>query len=239
MSKTLLITGANRGIGLEMTRQAAMNGDHVIACARNIKEASNLVTLAKQNKTITLIGLDVTAEDSMKQIATDIKSKIDILVCNAGLLNGYGGLEDEAHDSQAIEAVLMTNIAGVFFTARSFLPHLAEKNNKSEGQPATHGKIAVISSIMGSQERAGGNAPIYRASKAAATNLARCLAIELAPRGIAVGAYHPGWVRTDMGGPEANVSPQESAAGLLSRFDQLNIKNTGIYESYSGEKLPF
>ena len=239
MSKTFLITGANRGIGLEMTRQAAMNGDRVIACARNIKEASNLVTLNKENEAITLVSLDVTAENSLKQIAADIKCKIDILVCNAGVLNGYGGLEDDAHNSQAIEAVLMTNIAGVFFTARSFLPHLVKKNDKSKGQSGTYGKIAVISSIMGSQKRAGSNAPIYRASKAAATNLARCLAIELAPRGIAVGAYHPGWVRTDMGGASANVSPQESAAGLLSRFDQLSIANTGIYESYSGEKLPF
>ena len=197
------------------------------------------MVLAKANKAITLIGLDVIDENSMKQIAADVKCKIDVLVCNAGVLNGYGGLEDEAHDSQAIEAVLMTNIAGVFFTARSFLPHLIRKNSKSEGQSSTNGKIAVISSIMGSQERAGSNAPIYRASKAAATNLARSLAIELAPRGIAVGAYHPGWVRTDMGGPSADVSPQESAAGLLSRFDQLDITNTGVYESYSGEKLPF
>ena len=239
MSKTFLITGANRGIGLEMTRQAAMNGDQVLACVRDINKASDLVALARENKAITLINLDVTAENSMKQIGNDIKCKIDILVCNAGVLNGYGGLEDEAHNSQAIEAVLMTNIAGVFFTARSFLPHLVKKNSKSEEQSGTNGKIAVISSIMGSQEYAGSNAPIYRASKAAATNLARCLAIELAPRGIAVGAYHPGWVRTDMGGPSANISPQESAAGLLSRFDQLNITNTGIYESHSGEKLPF
>ena len=239
MSKTFLITGANRGIGLEMTRQAAMNGDQVIACVRNIKKASNLVALARKNKAITLINLDVTAENRMKQIATNIKCKIDILVCNAGVLNGYGGLDDEAHHSQAIEAVLMTNIAGVFFTTRSFLPHLVKKNSESEGQSGTNGKIAVISSIMGSQEHAGSNAPIYRASKAAATNLARCLAIELAPRGIAVGAYHPGWVRTDMGGPSASVSPRESAAGLLSRFNKLNITNTGIYESYSGEQLPF
>ena len=239
MSKTFLITGANRGIGLEMTRQAAMNGDRVIACARNIKEASDLVALKKQNEAITLISLDVTAENSMKQIAADIKCKIDILVCNAGVLNGYGGLEDGAHHGQAIGEVLMTNIAGVFFTARSFLPHLVKKNSKSEKQSGTYGKIAVISSIMGSQKRAGSNAPIYRASKAAATNLARSLAIELAPRNIAVGAYHPGWVRTDMGGPSANVSPQESAAGLLTRFDKLSITSTGIYESYRGEKLPF
>ena len=105
MSKTLLITGANRGIGLEMTTQAAKKGDQVIACVRNVKNASNLVALSKKNKSITVIKLDVTCENSMKQIATDIKCNIDILVCNAGVLNGYGGLEDETHHSPAIEAV--------------------------------------------------------------------------------------------------------------------------------------
>ena len=128
MLKTLLITGASRGIGYEMTRQAVMNGDKVIACVRNINKASALVALAKDHKEIKLISLDVTAEKSIKQIAANIKCKIDILVCNAGVLNGYGGLEDDAHHSQAIEAVLMTNIAGVFFTARAFLPHFIRKN---------------------------------------------------------------------------------------------------------------
>ena len=239
MSKTLLITGANRGIGFEMARQAAMRGDQVFACARNIREASDLVALAKHHKAIIPTSLDVTAENRMKLIAAGIKCKIDVLVCNAGVLNSYGGLEDQAHHSRAIENVLMTNIAGVFLTARSFLPHLMEKSYRNEKHDETSGKIAIISSIMGSQERAGSTAPIYRASKAAATNLARSLAIELAPRKIAVGAFHPGWVRTDMGGPSANVSPQESALGLLARFDELKLQNTGIYASYTGEKLPF
>ncbi len=239
MAKTLLITGANRGIGLEMAYQAAARGDNVIACARNIEGASELIILAKSSPGITLINLDVTAENDMKKIAASVEHKIDILVCNAGVLNSYGGLDDKAHHSSAIENVLMTNVAGVFFTARSFLSHLTRKNIKEKQQSKPQGKIAVISSIMGSQERSGSSAPIYRASKAAATNLVRSLAVELKPRGIAVGAYHPGWVRTDMGGPSANVSPQESAAGLLARFDALNFTNTGLYESYCGEVLPF
>ena len=239
MSKTLLITGANRGIGFEMTRQAAARGDQIIACARNIMEAPDLVALAKSNAAITLLGLDVTAENDMKQIAAGMTRKIDILVCNAGILNSYGGLEDPSHHSRAIETVLMTNVAGVFFTARSFLPHLLERKSPNDQPEAMTGKIAVISSIMGSQERANSNAPIYRASKAAATNIARSLAVELAPRGIAVGAYHPGWVRTDMGGPSADVSAADSAAGLLARFDALDLATTGIYENYLGEALPF
>ena len=239
MPKTLLITGANRGIGFEMTRQAIARGDQVIACVREIKHASELSAIAEGNPAIKILSLDVTAENDMKKIATEIKSKIDILVCNAGVLNSHGGLEDKAHHSSAIETVLMTNVAGVFFTARSFLLHLALKNIDGKHPSEPQGKIAVISSIMGSQEQAGSNAPIYRASKAAATNLVRSLAIELKPRGIAVGAYHPGWVRTDMGGPSANVSPQDSATGLLARFDALNLTNSGLFESYCGETLPF
>ncbi|MDB2469305.1 SDR family oxidoreductase [Alphaproteobacteria bacterium] len=239
MSKTLLITGANRGIGFEMTKQAAERGDHVIACARNVMEAPDLVALARGNPAISLLGLDVTAEADMKQIAAGMTLKIDILVCNAGILNGYGGLEDPAHHSRAIESVLMTNIAGVFFTARSFLPHLLESADGDSHQSGMTGKIAVISSIMGSQERASSNAPIYRASKAGATNIARTLAVELAPRGVAVGSYHPGWVRTDMGGDAADVTPADSAAGLLARIDALDLATTGIYESYRGEALPF
>ena len=239
MPKTYLITGANRGIGFEMTCQAAALGDNVIACARNIEGASELLIIAKRNPRITLLNLDVTAESDMKQMAASVEHKIDILVCNAGVLNSYGGLEDKAHHSSAIENVLMTNVAGVFFTARSFLFLFSRKNIEEKQQSNPRGKIAVISSIMGSQERSGSNAPIYRASKAAATNLVRSLAVELEPRGIAVGSYHPGWVRTDMGGPSANVSPQESVAGLLARFDALNFMNSGLYESYCGEALPF
>ena len=230
MGKTLLITGANRGIGLEMTRQATARGDTVIACTRNALESPDLVALAKQHNAITVLGLDVTAETDMKQIAAGMRRSIDILVCNAGTLNSYGGLQDPAHDTATIENVLMTNIAGVFLTARSFLPHLLD---------GTPGKIAVISSIMGSQELASSNAPIYRASKAAATNLARSMAVELAPQAVAVGAFHPGWVRTDMGGPQASVSPSDSAAGVLQRFDALTLDRTGIFEDFQGNSLPF
>ena len=230
MPKTLLITGANRGIGLEMTRQAVTRGDNLIACTRNARESPDLMALAKQHNNVTVIALDVCAETDMRRIAAGMKRPIDILVCNAGVLNSYGGLQAVDHNTASIADVLMTNIAGVFFTARSFLPHVLDK---------TPGKIAIISSIMGSQELADSNAPIYRASKAAATNLARSMAVEMAPQGVAVGAYHPGWVRTDMGGPHATTSPQESAAGLLKRFDVLSLATTGIYEDFEGNKLPF
>jgi NAD(P)-dependent dehydrogenase (short-subunit alcohol dehydrogenase family) len=245
MTQTIMITGANRGIGFEMTKQAAARGDTIIACARNVMEAPALVALARGNPAITLLGLDVTAEGDMKQIAAGMRRKVDMLVCNAGVLDSYGGLDDPARNSRAIETVLMTNIAGVYFTVRAFLPHLlmaaeTETTDSDTSKADTMiGRIAIISSIMGSQTLSAANAPIYRASKAAATNLARSFAVELAPRGIAVGAYHPGWVRTDMGGPNADVAPADSAAGLLQRFDLLSLETTGIYETYDGTALPF
>ena len=124
----------------------------------------------------------------------------------------------------------MTNVAGVFFSARAFLAQL---------EAELPGKIAVVSSVMASQARAPGGAYIYRASKAAATNVARNLAAELKSRGIAVGAYHPGWVRTDMGGGAADIDVGESADGLLARFDALSMATTGVFEDYRGQAIPF
>ena len=96
-----------------------------------------------------------------------------------------------------------------------------------------------VSVVVFSSTQAPGNGYIYRSSKAGATNVALNLAAELKPRGVAVGAYHPGWVRTDMGGPSAAISPQESAAGLLSRFDALTLETTGVFEDYAGASIPF
>ena len=111
-------------------------------------------------------------------------------------------------------------MTGVFLTVQAFLPHL---------DLSAAPKIAIISSQMGSSARAKGGSYIYRASKAAATNLGRNLAMDLAPRGIAVGIYHPGWVRTDMGGAGADISLEESVAGLMDRFDALSVATTGAF----------
>ena len=108
-------------------------------------------------------------------------------------------------------------VTGVFQTIQTLLPNIR----------AAGGKIAIISSQMGSSERAGGNGLIYRSSKAAALNLGRNLAVALKDEGVAVGIYHPGWVRTDMGGTDADVSPEDSASGLIARFDALSIETTG------------
>jgi NAD(P)-dependent dehydrogenase (short-subunit alcohol dehydrogenase family) len=238
----ILITGANRGIGLEMTRQAAQRGDRVIAACRHPDDAADLQKLAAEDGLqIDIIGMDV-ADDSAvaaaaSQIASTITGALDLVVANAGQMNARGGLQDPGHTQDNIAASLMTNVAGVFFTARHFVPHL--RAAASNGGTNNVAKLAVISSQMGSSTRAGISAPIYRASKAAATNLARSLSMELAAESIAVGAWHPGWVQTDMGGSEAAITPQTSAAGLLSRFDALSMQTSGVFEDYAGTPHPF
>ena len=237
MTQRILITGANRGIGLEMTRQALARGDNVIAACRAPDKAAALDELAAAHSdALTIIGLEARIEASV-QAAAAMTTPLDLVVANAGTMNARGGLTDAGHTEENISDSLMTNIAGVFFTARHFLANLqAGAESRAAGIIP---RIAVMSSQMGSTERAGTNAPIYRATKAAATNLARSMALELAEHGIAVGAYHPGWVQTDMGGAGAAITTEVSAAGLLRRFDTLTMATSGVFETYEGEPLPF
>lgn len=218
---TTLITGANRGVGAEMARQMKARGDHIIGCAR-----SGEAPMASEAWT-----LDVTDPASLEVMENRLEGQsLDLLICNAGALIGRGPIEDDVYTSEAFANVLAVNVTGVFMTIRACLPALRRANSS---------KIAVISSQMGSSERAKGNAYLYRASKAAATNLAVAMSKELAAEGIAVGAYHPGWVRTDMGGAEADITAEESAEGLIQRFDALSVKTAGCFEFYSGEAIPF
>ena len=235
MTDRILITGANRGIGLEMTRQAAAAGHHVTAACRTPASADALNDLAaRSDGKITVIGMEVRDEDSVRTAATAVGA-LDLVVCNAGTLNARGGLTDDGHTPENIAESLMTNIAGVFFTARHFVGHLRDSSAPRTVTP----RIAVISSQMGSSTRAGTTAPVYRATKAAATNLACSMALELADDGIAVGAYHPGWVQTDMGGAAAAITAEQSARGLLQRFAMLDLAKSGVFETYDGDPMPF
>jgi NAD(P)-dependent dehydrogenase (short-subunit alcohol dehydrogenase family) len=173
--------------------------------------------------------LDVTQPASFKALHQLFGDQpLDLLVCNAGIFPGRDEVLTDGYPTDMWADVMATNVTGVFLSVQTFLPNLM----------AAQGKIAIISSQMGSSTKVGGGGYIYRASKAAVSNLGFNLAADLKSDGVAVGVYHPGWVRTDMGGDDAAVSPHDSAAGLIKRFDALSLDRSGCFETYDGTPHP-
>ncbi|MFN3664116.1 SDR family oxidoreductase [Yoonia sp.] len=212
----VLITGANRGIGKAMLDQYSAAGASVTGTQRGAGD---------------LHRLDVADPASIRTLAESMAdAPLDLLVCNAGVYADKGQSLDDGYPPQMWAEGFATNVTGAFLTVQAFLPHL--RRSKA-------GKIAIISSQMASDTRAPGGSYIYRASKAAALNLGRNLSTDLARDGISVGIYHPGWVRTDMGGAAAEISVEESATGLIARFAALGPENTGCFETWDGQQHPY
>ena len=214
---TVLITGANRGVGRALFDGYKRADRDAIGTARKPGDD--------------FLALDVTQTKSHAALAKSLDGQlIELLICNAGVYLDQGQALSDGYPAQMWEQAFATNVTGVFATIQNLLPNL---------RLAANPKIAIISSRMGSQERAPGGSYIYRASKAAVLNLGRNLATDLKPEGICVGIYHPGWVQTDMGGPTAAVSPADSASGLMARFDALSLETTGCFETFEGQAIPF
>jgi len=215
---TVLITGANRGIGQALMDHYAAAGESVIGTHR-APDAGRMRQL------------DVTDPASHEGLAARLgETALDLLVCNAGVNLDQGQSLDQGYPPELWEACFATNVTGVFLTIQSLLPHLRRS-------PAS--RIAIVGSQAGSQTIASGGKYAYCASKAAVLNLGRNLAVDLAPEGISVGVYHPGWVRTDMGGSQADLSLQESARGLAKRFAALGPDTTGCFETWDGRAHPY
>ena len=224
--KTILITGTNRGIGLELVKESISKNFSVIGTYRNKQKSQELLQIKSNN--IKLFEMDVVDEGSISNVSNKIKYPLDYLICNAGINNGYGTLFDEDHSHEKMLEVLNVNILGCILTIRHFSKHLN-----------TNAKVILISSIMGVQEHSGSNATIYRASKAAVNNIMVSISEEFKPKKITVSSFHPGWVKTDMGGPNATLSTKESASSLIKNFENLTFKNTGKFFNYDGSSMSF
>jgi len=215
---TVLITGANRGIGKALHGLYKQNGVEIIGTARGPASPG-------------WETLDVTDPVSQAALAHRLDgAPIELLICNAGVYLDKGQSLADGFPAPMWADTFAANVTGVFATIQSLLPNL-----QSAGRP----RIAIISSQMASDQNAAGGSYIYRASKAAALNLGRNLAIDLKGLGIAVGIYHPGWVRTDMGGVAATIEADEAAQGLTARFEALSLETTGVFETWDGRRLPF
>ena len=224
---TVLITGANRGIGLEFARQYAEAGYRVHAACRTPGSADALASLGER---VTLHALDVTDHGRIEALAAGLKNEaIDILINNAGI---YGDRQELGKiDYAAWEEVMRVNTLAPLKMAECFLPHLEAGKMKM---------IASLTSRMGSiADNNAGGVYIYRSSKAALNAAARSLALDLAPRGITVIVFHPGWVKTDMGGPSALIDAETSVGGMRAVIEGAGPKATGRFFAYDGAEVPW
>jgi len=230
MKTVYFITGTSRGIGLEFTTQLLKKGDIVLAGARHPEDSPELMELkSRHTENLHLFKLDVTKENMISEIAKKIPvERIDVLINNAGILdrtNSFGSLNFEK-----ILQVLNTNTLGPLRMTQALLPYLSRSSKP---------RIVNVSSIMGSisDTYGGGSSYGYKISKAALNMVTRMLAGDLRGYGIIVVSVHPGWVRTDMGGPGAPVTPEESVRGLIRVIENLKIEDSGSFIEYTGNKL--
>ena len=221
-ARTVLITGANRGLGFEFARQYSAAGWKVIGTARKPATATDLKDLG-----VRVLQLDVADAQSVAAMAAALADEpIDLLINNAGMAN-RDGMDFETMDFDAVERVLAVNTIGPMRVTRALLPNLRAGKGK---------QIVHITSGLGSiEENTGGGYYGYRESKAALNMFNRSLAWNYKDEGFTSVVMSPGWVRTDMGGPEANLSPEESITGMKKVIDGLTIEDTGTFQSWDGK----
>ena len=228
---TILITGSNRGIGLEFVRQYLGRGDRVLASCRNPQAAGELAQLAVANDRLRLLTLDVSDESSMAALADTIRDEaIDVLINNAGVYGprdaGFGNV-----NGADWERVMRVNAIAPLLLTQHIIGSLRQGRDK---------KLVYITSKMGSiDDNKGGGSYIYRSSKTALNSVVRSLSVDLAGAGFSVAVVHPGWVLTDMGGPHALIDTHTSVAGMITVIDQLNPDNSGGFFNYDGAPIPW
>jgi NAD(P)-dependent dehydrogenase (short-subunit alcohol dehydrogenase family) len=224
---TILVTGANRGIGLEIVRQYASDGADIIACCRKPADAKELNVLAKSGK-VRVMALDVGDASSAAGLAQALRGEaIDILINNAGVFGPERQSASES-DYDGFAHTFRINGIGPLIVSQALRDNLMAGHDK---------KLVVLTSKMGSISDSSGGSLAYRASKAAVNMIMHGVAREWAADGILVAILHPGWVKTDMGGPHALITPQESVRGLRARIAELRPQTSGHCLDYRGKEI--
>ena len=229
---SVLITGANRGIGLEFARQYLADGWQVYAACRDPDSASELRRLAQaSDHNLRILALDVTDPETVKAAAAELDGQaIDLILNNAGVGGAWGQAVGNI-DYAAWAKVLDVNTMGPLRVAEAFVDHVARSERKL---------IVTLTSGMGSiADNTSGGAFAYRSSKAAVNMVMRSLAIDLAPRGITCVVVNPGWVRTDMGGSQATLTPAESVKRLRDLIETLGPAQSGKFFNHDGREYPW
>jgi len=229
---TVLITGANRGLGLEFCRQYAENGWKVLACCRHPEQASDLQDLAARHPRLSLHRLDLSRFEDIDTLARELTAEpIDVLLNNAGVYGDAAHNRFGAMDYAQWTQVLRIDALAPVKMAEAFLPHVKGSSRRL---------IVAVTSLMGSiGDNTSGGSILYRSAKAALNAAMKSLSIDLREQGIGVLILHPGWVRTDMGGPNAPTAPEESIGGMRKIIEGFTPRDSGRFLNFRGEELPW
>jgi NAD(P)-dependent dehydrogenase (short-subunit alcohol dehydrogenase family) len=228
---SVLVTGSNRGIGLEWCRQYATAGWRVFATCRHPESAEDLHELARRHPTLSIHGLDVTQEASLRALHGELQHEaIDVLINNAGVYLEKS-VPTEVLSYADWMQTLEVNTLGPMRVAEAFLEQLARSERRLVVNMTSHmGSIAEIS--------APGDY-YYRSSKAALNAAMKGLSLALKERGIGVLLLHPGWVKTRMGGGDAPLAASESVAGMLALVGKFSMDRSGHFFRYNGTEIPW
>jgi NAD(P)-dependent dehydrogenase (short-subunit alcohol dehydrogenase family) len=223
-----LITGANRGIGLALVKAYAGRRDKVFAAVRASSDRTELDAVVQSARGwVDIVEMDVADPADIARAKRKLEAEpIDVLINNAGV-SGPDHQSALDMDFDGLAETLAINAIAPLRIANAFLPNVK----------AAKGKIITLSSQMGQMQSASADALAYRVSKAAVNKLMRGLATELKPQGVPVLIVHPGWVKTEMGGEGAPITPADSAAGMLKLIDKLDIASTGKFLAWNGKEL--
>ncbi len=229
---TIMIVGATRGIGLELTKQYANEGNQVIACARDTANASLLNEIASGSENIKIEQLDIADAGSIESASSRIgEEAIDSVIIVAGWVGGMP-------DNQTIDNIdidewhntLNINTIGPLLVAKAFKSNLAASGN---------GNLMILSSQLAASTWPMGGMYIYSTTKAAVSKVGQILALDWAEDPIIVSIMHPGWVQTDMGGPTAEITAEESASGIRNVLSGLTKEDSGNFYKWNGDIHPW
>lgn len=238
---TVLITGANRGLGLEFAKQYAANEYAVIALCRHPEKADELKKLMDRYNRVRIEGVDVGDQASVRVLTEKLgETEIDLLINNAGIysggdkptnaVSGDDGQTFGSIDAKAWDQVLRINTIAPIMMIEALMPHL---------QRSACAKVVNITSKMGSISEMGSGAIAYRSSKAALNAAMRVIAHDLQKHNITIVNLHPGWVQTDMGGASATLDTKTSVNGMRKVIDGIDSKHSGQFIGYDGKIIPW
>ncbi|XP_071398309.1 C-signal [Centroberyx affinis] len=247
--KSVLITGSSRGLGLQMVKDLAKSSDRpatIIATARNPTASTDLQELSKTYPGVHTVTLDVVSQRSISSALEEVRSIVGSEGLNC-LINNAAINMRTTIDTVTADAMMkcyQSNTVAPLFITKAFLPLLRTAAAQSTGMGIHRAAVINISSSLGSIECNWGDGAAYksydyRASKAALNMVTRCLAADLESDGILCMSLHPGWVKTDMGGPDATLTVEESVSAVLAVIASLTDKDHGGFKNYSGNNLPW